>query len=524
MRLPWISLFFYLFAASDSALVSIPLLASDDAPVVTGDLLSFSIGPDRWLDWAGNTSRNEFFYNALNNLVKFTGTSPSIRIGALGGDPVNYNPNLEFVQNVYGEPSVIIPYPEPSSMVVGLGYYQAAQFLPAGTKVTWGVNLVDRNLTAVYLESKAIIEAFASPAFKEANITLDFLEVGNEPDLYVFHGYRSADYNFSVYLEEWTTLASNVTKAADLAGSKTRFWGGVFAGPAWTNLTGFTAANLLDSGILTSEPGSFITAISQHLYSGLDFSGNISVLNQLMSKATIRSNLTAFVPDIKATRAKGLDYVLGETNSYAVHGAANVSNAAGAALWALDYTLSASQIGISKLFFEGGIGYKYNLLQPVTLTRSILDGIPLATPLPPHIQPTYYAAIVLAEAIGDSGNTQAVELAIEDDSITGYAFYEQSALKRALFINLLPYLSTQTTPRASTHLNLSFSGSAHSPASFSVKRLTIGYADDTRGVTFGGQTYETVDALVSGSPTDETGLVSQGIDIAATEAVFIAFN
>ncbi|KAF7333307.1 Glycoside hydrolase family 79 protein [Mycena venus] len=76
MRLPWISLFFYLFAASDSALVSIPLLASDDAPVVTGDLLSFSIGPDRWLDWAGNTSRNEFFYNALNNLVKFTGTSP----------------------------------------------------------------------------------------------------------------------------------------------------------------------------------------------------------------------------------------------------------------------------------------------------------------------------------------------------------------------------------------------------------------------------------------------------------------
>ena len=68
-------------------------------------------------------------------------------------------------------------------------------------------------------------------------------------------------------LSRWTTLASNVTKAADLAGFKTRFWGGVFAGPAWTNLTGFTAANLLDSGILASEPGSFITAISQHLYS-----------------------------------------------------------------------------------------------------------------------------------------------------------------------------------------------------------------------------------------------------------------
>jgi hypothetical protein len=38
-----------------------------------------------------------------------------------------------------------------------------------------------------------------------------------------------------------------------------------------------------------------------------------------MEKATIRSNLTILMPDIKATHAKGLDYILGETNSYACH-------------------------------------------------------------------------------------------------------------------------------------------------------------------------------------------------------------
>ncbi len=77
-----------------------------------------------------------------------------------------------------------------------------------------------------------------------------------------------------------------------------------------------------------------------------------------MTKATIRSNLSIYEPDIEATHAKGLEYVLGETNSIPGHvlaslcsvsdfglstfqGAAGTSNTAGAALWALDYALFA---------------------------------------------------------------------------------------------------------------------------------------------------------------------------------------
>ncbi len=50
-----------------------------------------------------------------------------------------------------------------------------------------------------------------------------------------------------------------------------------------------------------------------------------------------------------------------ETNSYSCHGAPNVSNTAGAAIWTLDYTLFASTINIERVFFHEGIGYKYNL-------------------------------------------------------------------------------------------------------------------------------------------------------------------
>lgn len=38
-----------------------------------------------------------------------------------------------------------------------------------------------------------------------------------------------------------------------------------------------------------------------------------------MTKATIRGNLSSFSADIAAVRGQGLDYVLGETNSYSCH-------------------------------------------------------------------------------------------------------------------------------------------------------------------------------------------------------------
>ena len=82
-----------------------------------------------------------------------------------------------------------------------------------------------------------------------------------------------------------------------------------------------------------------------------------------MTKSTIRSNLSSFSPDISVVQQRGLDYIFGETNSYSCHGAPGVSNTAGAALWTLDYALYASQIGISRVHFHHGIGYKYNLVR-----------------------------------------------------------------------------------------------------------------------------------------------------------------
>lgn len=266
----------------------------------------------------------------------------------------------------------------------------------------------------------------------------------------------------------------------------------------------------------------FYFSISQHHYSGSFCSGNEGLLQDLMTKATIRGNLTIFAPDAQTVRAKGLDYVLGETNSYSCHVCSTNSSLGceshlesgragrqqhsrccpmvirlcfilvsfGSTLLLLTLLITTrTQIQSSRIFFHEGIGFKYNFvslnatqhwesdwltlseqIQPVTLTRSTTDATPLPSPLPPHVQPQYYAAIIATEAIGSSGQARIVELVIDDPSIAGYAFYEGSRLARAVFINSRAFLNSSSS-RTRTHLDLSFaSGSA---TSATLKRLLI---------------------------------------------------
>lgn len=186
-----------------------------------------------------------------------------------------------------------------------------------------------------------------------------------------------------------------------------------------------------------------------------------------------------------------------------------------------------------------GIGFKYNFVsnrlqshiseythtsfkfQPVTLNRSILDGTPLNPPQPPHVQPAYYAAILVARAVGHDA-ARIVELTVPADNVSGYAIYENGRLARAVFVNLDAWLTTSTGTRPSVHLQLEFGMGPAAPQTATVRRLTIQHADDVSGLTLGGQSYETPDATVSGSETLQTIRMSDGVDIASTEAILLS--
>ncbi|KAH7928288.1 glycoside hydrolase family 79 protein [Leucogyrophana mollusca] len=501
--------------------VTIPITAPNAAPTVSPNLVSLSIEQDRWIDWAGTAEPNQFFYNALDNLVQISRASPWIRIGADSEDHTLFSYDVEYEEDIFPASTAITPYPEATNITVGSRFYDIISHLPAGTHVHWGVNLGQYNITATYLETTALVAAFNSPAVKDAGITLDFIEVGNEADLYANNGARNSSWNIYEYVDQWTSFATNVSATAGLsASSYTKLIGCAFAGSSHNDLQGFSPQAAFADGLLDSTPGRLIRTISQHQYSGSFCTGGGAVLQDLMTKSYIRGNITVFTPDINATHMEGLDYILGETNSMSCHGAPDVSNTAGAALWLLDYSLFASQVGISRLHFHEGVGYKYNLIQPVTLNYSILDGSPIA-PLAPHVQPPYYGAIIAAEAIGATGTAQAIELAINETDVSGYALFEYGNLARAVFINTVAYLPGDAT-RTSTHIDLSFTGYGAS-TQMTIKRLNIGYANDTSGLTWGGQTYETSDARVSGQEVVETVPVSAGVDIQETEAILVQF-
>ncbi|KAJ3863316.1 glycoside hydrolase family 79 protein [Lentinula novae-zelandiae] len=508
--------------------VSVSLAAPSNASFVSPSYLSFSIEQDRWTDWAGLDTRNEFFYNALTNIEDIAGELPRLRVGADSADRTNFQSGLKETESVFESPTSTTPYPEADSDVVGEAFYRAARHLPPGTHVTWGVNLRELNATAAYLETKAIAAAFNSfPA--SSGLVLDAIEIGNEANDYVEDYFRSDNYSVAQYVSEWTTLAANVSAVVPINEDSTiKFWAGSFAS-ANHSTSDWIPQQLFDNGLLTSSAGMQIDTYSQHLYNGVATScGTISnCLQGLMTKDYIRGNLSAFTADIAVAKAYNLSYILGETNSYARHGAPGISNSAGAALWALDYVFFASQLGIDRLFFHEGVGYRYNFIQPVTLNISIIDGT-LDEPLPPHVQPLYYAAIIIAEAIGKKGNVSVAEISLNSTTVSGYAFYTyEGEISKALFINSEGYFTNTTTERTSVHLDLDFvngTNTGNAPSEMTVKRLEIGYADDTSGLTWGGQTYETSDARVSGNHSVERYDVSIGIDLLATQAVLVTFS
>ena len=173
-----------------------------------------------------------------------------------------------------------------------------------------------------------------------------------------------------------------------------------------------------------------------------------------------------------------------------------------------------------------------NQIQPISLNRSIVDGSPLDPPQPPHIQPSFYAALLVDTFVGLGGSPHLVELSVPNDNVTGYAAFVNGFIKRAVFVNLEAWLQSSTGDRPSVHIELNFSlasGGTNADAStlrkgqVQVRRLVIQHADDTSGLLWAGQSYETSNVHPSGPVSVETVNIEDGVELRATEAILITF-
>ena len=145
--------------------------------------------------------------------------------------------------------------------------------------------------------------------------------------------------------------------------------------------------------------------------------------------------------------------------------------------------------------------------------------------------PAYYAPLVIDSFVGNTGSSSIVEIEVDDDRIVGYAAFEGGKLVRAVFVNLDPWLSSSTGTRPSVHIDFSLVYSTGSEAGTSgavgstatAEWLIIGHADDTRGWTWAGRSYETADALPTGSVVQERVVLRDGLDLPSSEAVLLTF-
>ncbi len=84
--------------------VSVPIIAPSNSQALVSTVLSFSIEQDRWPDWVGIDSRNQFTFNALQNFAELTGQPPNIRVGANSEDHTIWSPTVtvrSFQRNLY---------------------------------------------------------------------------------------------------------------------------------------------------------------------------------------------------------------------------------------------------------------------------------------------------------------------------------------------------------------------------------------------------------------------------------------
>ncbi|KAJ3524712.1 hypothetical protein NM688_g8515 [Phlebia brevispora] len=286
--------------------VSVPIIAPSDSQPLVPTLLSFSIEQDRWPDWSGIESRNEFTIRALETLAELTGQPPKIRVGANSEDRTTWSPTVTINEDEFPPPTTVTPYPEATQITVGDGYYELSKWMPFGTHMTWGINLGANNATNAVNMVTSIVKAFRSTAVQLSGVILDLIEIGNEPDLYANNGLRTGEWTVEDYVADWISIATPVAEAAGLVkGGPVSLQGASFAGQ------GFTPTEIFDLGILNSAPGELITVISQHRYSAAFCNGGDFPLVSFMNKANVRSNLTLFENDIAATKEQGLGYILG---------------------------------------------------------------------------------------------------------------------------------------------------------------------------------------------------------------------
>ncbi|KAJ9114075.1 hypothetical protein QFC22_005895 [Naganishia vaughanmartiniae] len=454
--------------------INLPAKLPKYARTLPKNLLGLSIEMDQWPQWAGTTlgSPNKFVNTVLNNIASRTGYAVNLRVGADSEDTGFSVPDVPVYSAIFPNATAAFPFPEATYVAIGKDFYALSANMPAGTDFTWGLNLRVFNASESVAQAVQLYDTFyGSRAAMLKNVTLKLIELGNEPDLFFFRGAAYNHVELSNYTQTWVSTAGQILNSIDLTfpgapGFQIGAWADAYRDSI------FTVAGTLGTGILDSAAGALVKSFSVHNYFGRHTGDPVTEpkSGQLMGRSTIRGNVTRFAAQVPQAEAAGIDYVLGETNSFSSHGSPGLSDSAEAALWLVDFSLQLASVGVNRIYFHEGVGFAYNLIQPVPIPGNGTTATDV-----PRVQAAYYGALMVAEAIGTGANTKVAELSSNSTSIAAYGIWENDRLARAVIINSDVFFAGTNETRSSQTVELG----GYTNGKTSIKRLTAPGANST---------------------------------------------
>ncbi|KAI0799775.1 hypothetical protein BC629DRAFT_197696 [Irpex lacteus] len=308
-------------------------------------------------------------------------------------------------------------------------------------------------------------------------------QLGNEPDLYVSHGHRPADWNQTNYFEEFGT----VIQALANEGSSVPVRNNLIA-PSVSGT--WTPESVFDTGFVTAYTGSLGALAVEHYPDNncaAAFPGSTSaapvvpqdVFPDYLSHNAGNSIVSAYLDASAVALAAGKPFIMFETNTASCGGFPGLSDSFGAALWGVDYGMIMAFNNFSQaLLHVGGVSDTYNPFTPpptnISTTKAWTVG------------PIFYSSIVVAEALGPTGTAQVFDLGANGNNIytPGYAIYENGNLARVLLVNFV----TDATGASTYTATLTFPGGTV-PGSVSVKYLQAPSVAEKENITWAGQTF-----------------------------------
>ncbi|KDQ23855.1 glycoside hydrolase family 79 protein [Pleurotus ostreatus PC15] len=313
------------------------------------------------------------------------------------------------------------------------------------------------------------------------------LQAGNEPDLYLRHQHRQDPYGPGDYVNEVGKL---VTAMAGDSFSRAR---SLLIGPNLA-MGDWTPEQIWDTGFV-DQFNDNLQYLAMEKYptdncaAQFNTGGTLQVPQEVFpSFLTHTAGQNIVKPYLNSTlfaQTKNKKMLMFETNTASCGGFPGISDAFGAALWALDYSLQMAHANFSgALFHVGGQNVFYNPFTSPPTNESTFHQW--------TVGPIYYSALVIAEALGSSNKSQVLDLGINggNEFTPGYAIYEDGNPVRVVLLNYM----TDASGASAYTARIAIGGSGinqpnASPAQVKVKYLSAASVSQIGNITWANQTF-----------------------------------